>query len=152
MNTLVSDIKEWMNRNNGLVHSDEGVEISYETVGAVRLVSPLPDYRPADECITLELVIGYSSVKDFIHDFAITHPGDLEDIRPEALWKRYQNEEAELFCSTDEWLNEYLYFRKEKGRLYATNEWNVRHAVPLNPTDWGDLVNYTRNYFLGRAN
>ena len=131
MATLAFEIRELLERHNGTFYSEHGVEISDEKDGSIRLVAPLPNYRAEDKAITLELVIGYSSMNDFIRDFAITHWGDIEDIKPIALWQRYEKGKAELFCSVDEWLKEYLYFRRMKGSLYVTNELDLQHTSPL---------------------
>ena len=82
----------------------------------------------------------------FLETFSINAVTDLDGISILSLMSLYQQGRAELYCALED-VEEMLYFRKQHNRVYAKDDFDIEHAVPVVLESAEAIIRYTKQYF-----
>jgi len=95
---------------------------------------------------TVGVAYDSESMNQFLETFAITSIHDLDEITALSLMALYQQGRAEIYCCLDNH-DGLLCFRRQNECLYAKDDFDVEHAVPIALETAEAFVRYTKQYF-----
>ena len=105
-----------------------------------------PD-REFDEDITLEVVHNSPTIGHFIKEFGLTSSAGIDNITTSTFINMFHRGRACVFCLIDRHPGFSLYFRKQHNKLIATDDWNIKHVVPVTLQTPEEFISYTQRHY-----
>jgi len=120
--------------------------ITLETVDEYSLQA---EYKYIDTNDTSLSVVLYSERKTFVEALNIKKIADIDTLTPGRLVELYHEGLAEIICLVNLNYTYSLAFKKSGNVIVATNESNIKHAVPAsNILETHDqYIDYTKRYY-----
>jgi len=123
----VTAIKRFMEEHRGCYRNSHGIE--FDRMDDSLMVSYTDYHNPEHKY--LDFFLSYEKgIQEFIMDFAINRPQDLDNVTREQLWNVFWSGKGKIYCGLEFSLIYFiLYFRAEDQKLFAIKE-NKESPIP----------------------
>lgn len=146
-NFAIDTVRNFLEHYLGMYCNPHGVVMTIYRDDTISVASSF--YRTvAGGTNTVGVAYESENMNRFLETFGIITVHDLDDITALSLMALYQQGRAEIYCSLDNH-DGLLCFRKLNDCIYAKDDFDVEHAVPVLLESAEAFVRYTRKYFEG---
>lgn len=142
MTSLQNEITDLLEDYLGIFDNRAGLQICMHPDGTINISGKWPEYTEADD-ICIGVCIDFTSVEELIKILDITSIGQIHLISAKTLLGLYHAGNAEVYCCIEQ-SDVYclLYFRKINHEIWAKDEEENEHMVPVRLEAPEDFVEY----------
>jgi hypothetical protein len=142
MTSLQNEIADLLEDYLGLFDNHAGLQICWYPDGTINISGKWPEYSEADD-ICIGVCAEFTSVEDMIKILGIISVDQIHLISANTLLDLYHTGNAEIYCCIEQ-PDVYclLYFRKITNEIWAKDEADQEHMVPVKLETPEDFVGY----------
>ena len=146
-NFAVTTVRNFLEHYLGMYCNEHGVVMTIHRDDTISVASTF--YRTfAGGMNSVGVAYESEDMNCFLETFAITSVHDLDEITALSLMGLYQQGRAEIYCALENY-DGMLCFKRQNDCLYAKDDFEVEHVVPVVLETAEAFVRYTKCYFTG---
>lgn len=148
MQRIEMQLNKFFLDHGGPYTNDTGVSFLYHPRDTSLFITcDVPGLQLPGTDFTVDLNTNHPNLFHFIHEYVVTELEDLQTITPHLLLKRFIVGKASLLCCIDPEIKSFLHFKRKGDVLWAKDNEEQKHQVPLHLNRPDELLVYTQHYY-----